>query len=211
MGNKESHIGSAPESTEETIDDSTYPGSTSFTHSPYDPKPDAITPSIPGLPPISPIMPYHFDTQSIPKVPQYVFEIDTNKSRPFTQRLTYTTGTGYILGLSTGGIWGLGEGIVTIRKLQEASGKVKITALLNSVTRRGPFIANNFGIVTMYFAISEQIFRRVRSESDQKNKLLAAISAGILWKCTKSVRATVLAAIFGGTIAGSYILIDKNV
>ena len=153
---------------------------------------------------ISPILPYHFDTQIIPSHPEFLFQIDTSRSRPFTLRLTYITGSGYLAGLAFGGMWGITEGFITIFKHRETSRKVNLTAMLNSITRRGPFFSNTLGIITMYFAFSEQIFRKVRNKEDNVNKIIAAIAAGSLWRCTKSLRAVTLAGVIGGTIVGSY-------
>ncbi|KAI6658358.1 Mitochondrial import inner membrane translocase subunit tim23-like [Oopsacas minuta] len=160
---------------------------------------------------VSPIMPYHFNTNIIPSKPEYIFQLDTSRSRPFTLRLTYITGSGYITGLALGGSWGIVEGCIALFRLQDASRKVRITAMLNSITRRGPLFGNNLGILSMYFAFSEQIIRRFRNNQDNLNKVFAAIFAGTLWRCTKSLRATVIAGFFGGIVVGCYHLFDDSI
>ena len=157
---------------------------------------------------LSPIEPYHFNTDMVPSRPEFVFQMDTSRSRPFTLRLTYITGAGYLTGLTIGGSWGVFEGFNSILLMQESSRKVKFTALLNSITRRGPFLGNNLGILSMYFAFSEQVFRKFRNKEDKLNKMLAAVSAGCLWRSTKSFRAIIFAGIMGGTIVGSYYIFD---
>ena len=158
------------------------------------------------LSPISPILPYHFNTHRIPSHPEYLFQIDTSKSRPFTLRLTYITGSGYLTGLAFGGLWGIAEGFFTILKLREASRKVNLTAMLNSITRRGPFFGNTLGILSMYFAMSEQILRKLRNREDNINKIVAGFTAGAIWRCSKSLRALTLAGAIGGSLVGSYYL-----
>ena len=157
---------------------------------------------------ISPILPYHFNAHIIPTQPEFLFQIDTSRSRPFTLRLTYITGSGYLTGLTCGGLWGLSEGFISIFKHRDTSRKVKITAMLNSITRRGPFFANTLGIITMYFAFSEQIFRKFRGKEDNFNKIIAAFTAGSLWKCTRSLRALTFGGLIGGTIVGSYYMFN---
>ena len=157
---------------------------------------------------LSPIKPYHFNTDIVPSRPEFVFQIDTSRSRPFTLRLTYITGAGYLTGLTIGGSWGLFEGLKSVLQMQEASRKVNFTALLNSITRRGPFLGNNLGILSMYFAFSEQMLRKFRNKEDKFNKILAAVSSGCLWRSTKSFRAATFAGIVGGTIAGTYFIFE---
>lgn len=157
---------------------------------------------------LSPIKPYHFSTDIVPSKPEFVFQIDTSRSRPFTLRLTYITGAGYLAGLTIGGSWGVFEGFKSIFQMQGAGRKVKFAAILNLITRRGPFLGNNLGILSMYFAFSEQMFRKFRDKEDRINKILAAVSSGSLWRSTKSLRATIFAGIIGGIFAGSYFIFD---
>ena len=49
------------------------------------------------------------------------------------------------LGLGIGGLWGLREGMN--KKLAAPVTRLRINAILNSVTRRGSFIGNSGGIL----------------------------------------------------------------
>lgn len=51
--------------------------------------------------------------------------------------------------LTIGGALGLAEGIRNIP--QGAPGKIRLNAMLNGVTRRGPFLGNSAGVVAMLY------------------------------------------------------------
>lgn len=49
------------------------------------------------------------------------------------------------LGLAIGGLWGLREG--SKRPIAASNARLRINAILNSVTRRGTFIGNSAGVL----------------------------------------------------------------
>ncbi|KAJ2036443.1 Mitochondrial import inner membrane translocase subunit tim23, partial [Coemansia sp. S16] len=65
-------------------------------------------------------------------------------SRGWSDDLCYGTGTMYILGLTSGGAWGFMEGL---RSQHGINFKLRVNSVLNSMTRRGPFVGNSLGIL----------------------------------------------------------------
>jgi import inner membrane translocase subunit TIM23 len=59
-------------------------------------------------------------------------------SRGWSDDLCYGTGVSYLAGLSMGGAWGLAEGLR--RTPASAPPKLRLNAVLNACTRRGPFL-----------------------------------------------------------------------
>ena len=50
-----------------------------------------------------------------------------------------------------GGVWGIGEGI---QRGVGLSPRLKATAIVNGMTRRGPFLSNNFAVLgNMYGSV----------------------------------------------------------
>ena len=47
-------------------------------------------------------------------------------------------------GMTVGGVWGVGEGI---QRGTGLSTRLRATAIVNGLTRRGPFLANNFAVL----------------------------------------------------------------
>lgn len=70
-------------------------------------------------------------------------------SRGFTDDLCYGTGITYLSALGIGGSLGLVEGLRRVPVT--APTKIKLNAILNGVTRRGPFLGNSAGVVAMMY------------------------------------------------------------
>lgn len=70
--------------------------------------------------------------------------------RTHTDKIMYGCGSFYLLGLTTGGMYGAG---LSIRYLPNNSFKVWRTMLLNHATRYGPKLGNAMGILCMYHVI----------------------------------------------------------
>ncbi|TIA89915.1 hypothetical protein E3P99_01813 [Wallemia hederae] len=66
-------------------------------------------------------------------------------SRGWSDDLCYGVGTTYVTGLGIGGLWGFREGMN--KKLAAPVTRLRINAILNSVTKRGSFIGNSGGIL----------------------------------------------------------------
>ncbi|KAF8423571.1 Tim17/Tim22/Tim23/Pmp24 family-domain-containing protein [Tirmania nivea] len=128
-------------------------------------------------------------------------------SRSFTDDLCYSTGTTYLLGLSTGGLWGFTEGL---RKTpRSAPSKIKLNAVLNHITRRGPFLGNNAGVLALAFTCLNAGIGKLRGEVDGANGVLAGVLAGALWKSTRGPRAMAVAGGLTGMVAGLWQVVGR--
>lgn len=70
-------------------------------------------------------------------------------SRGWSDDLCYGTGCTYLGALGVGGAWGMIEGLR--RTAPGAPPKIRLNAVLNAVTRRGPFLGNSAGVVAMVY------------------------------------------------------------
>lgn len=70
-------------------------------------------------------------------------------SRGWSDDLCYGTGVTYLSALALGGAWGMAEGLN--RSSHVTSPKLRLNAVLNAVTRRGPFLGNNAGVIAMVY------------------------------------------------------------
>ena len=80
------------------------------------------------------------------QAPEFIFPVEA-RSRSWNEIWFNRVGCGYFLGLSVGGVWGLKEGL-----FNPEGGKtyrMRANSLLNGLTRRGPFMANTLGVLSM--------------------------------------------------------------
>ncbi|KAJ2157524.1 Mitochondrial import inner membrane translocase subunit tim23 [Coemansia sp. RSA 552] len=122
-------------------------------------------------------------------------------SRGWSDDLCYGTGTMYILGLSTGGVWGLMEGM---RSQHSGSFKLRLNSVLNSMTRRGPFVGNSLGVVAMFYNSLNSIIGSYRGTRDQYNNLGAAALSGMLFKIGSGPRTSLISALICTGVVGTY-------
>lgn len=116
-------------------------------------------------------------------------------SRGFTDDLCYGTGTTYLAGLTIGCAWGLQEGL---RKSAGESPKLRLNSVLNSVTRRGPFLGNSAGVVAICYNCINSYIGYLRGKNDAANTIVAGALSGMLFKSTRGLRQM---AISGGIVA----------
>ncbi|KAI8853209.1 Tim17/Tim22/Tim23/Pmp24 family-domain-containing protein [Chytridium lagenaria] len=112
-------------------------------------------------------------------------------------KLNYGTGVAYLCGITMGGLYG------AIRGLQNAPGnsyKIRMNSLLNTATRYGPWAANSLGVLTIGWALTDNLFSSVRGVSDYYNHISAAFLTGVIFKSTAGLRPAMLA---GGLMAGA--------
>lgn len=68
-------------------------------------------------------------------------------SRGWSDDLCYGTGTTYLSGLALGGMLGVREGLVRPLGVQSPTARLRLNAVLNSVTRRASFLGNSAGVI----------------------------------------------------------------
>lgn len=122
-------------------------------------------------------------------------------SRGWGDDLCYGTGTMYLMGLSSGGAWGFIEGM---RSQYNKNFKLRLNSVLNSMTRRGPFVGNSLGILAMFYNSLNSAIGAHRGTRDQFNSLGAAAISGVLFKSASGPRASLISGIVCAGVVGTY-------
>ncbi|KAL4939612.1 hypothetical protein BDV06DRAFT_198493 [Aspergillus oleicola] len=118
-------------------------------------------------------------------------------SRGWSDDLCYGTGTTYITALAVGGAWGLAEGL---RKTPvTAPPKIRLNGVLNSITRRGPFLGNSAGVVAMVYNGLNSFAGYARGKHDAANSIAAGAVSGMVFKSTRGLKPMLIS---GGIVAG---------
>lgn len=123
-------------------------------------------------------------------------------SRGWSDDLSYGTGTTYLTALGIGGAWGLVEGLR--RSPASAPPKLKLNSVLNSVTRRGPFLGNSAGVVAMVYNGLNSTIGYARGKHDSANSVVAGALSGMLFKSTRGLRPMMISGGIVASIAGAW-------
>ncbi|GJJ73712.1 mitochondrial import inner membrane translocase subunit TIM23 [Entomortierella parvispora] len=107
-------------------------------------------------------------------------------SRGWSDDMTYGTGMAYISGLSLGGAYGFYEGL---RSSPSPALKVRLNTVLNSMTRRGPFIGNSAGVLALMYNGVNGAIGKARGTYDPFNSVAAGALTGAIFKSTSGLRA----------------------
>ncbi|MCJ1316716.1 Mitochondrial import inner membrane translocase subunit tim23 [Xylographa vitiligo] len=119
-------------------------------------------------------------------------------SRGWSDDLCYGTGVTYLGALSLGGAWGLTEGLN--RSPSNAPPKLRLNSVLNSVTRRGPFLGNSAGVIALVYNLVNSTIGHYRGRHDGVNSVVAGAVSGMLFKSTRGLRPMLIS---GGLVAGA--------
>ncbi|KAJ5083897.1 hypothetical protein NUU61_008476 [Penicillium alfredii] len=128
-------------------------------------------------------------------------------SRGWSDDLCYGAGTTYLAALTIGGAWGLAEGLN--KTPVTAPPKIRLNGVLNSVTRRGPFLGNSAGVVAMVYNCFNSSLGYARGKHDATNSILAGGLSGMLFKSTRGVKPMMISGGIVATIAGSWAVVRK--
>lgn len=123
-------------------------------------------------------------------------------SRGWSDDLCYGTGTTYLAALGTGAAWGLIEGINKIPP--SAPAKLRLNGVLNSITRRGPFLGNSAGVIAMCYNGFNSTLGYYRGKHDTANSIVAGGLSGMLFKSTRGVRPMLISGGVVASIAGAW-------
>jgi import inner membrane translocase subunit TIM23 len=129
-------------------------------------------------------------------------------SRGWSDDLCYGTGVTYLTALSIGGTWGLIEGLN--KTPASAPPKLRLNSVLNSVTRRGPFLGNSAGVVAMVYNGFNSIIGHYRGKHDSANSVVAGALSGMLFKSTRGLKPMVISGGIVATVAGIWAVRYKN-
>lgn len=120
-------------------------------------------------------------------------------SRGFTDDLCYGTGITYLTGLSLGGAWGLQEGL---RRSAGQPPRLRLNAVLNAVTRRGPFLGNSAGVIAIVYNCVNSLIGSLRGKHDAANTIMAGGVSGMVFKSTRGLRPMMVSGGMVASVAG---------
>ena len=123
-------------------------------------------------------------------------------SRGFSDDLCYGTGVTYITALTIGGAWGLTEGLN--RSPPDAPPRLRLNSVLNSVTRRGPFLGTSAGVIALVYNLVNSTIGHYRGKHDSVNSVLAGAVSGMLFKSTRGLRPMLISGGLGASAAGAW-------
>ncbi|KAL1847166.1 Mitochondrial import inner membrane translocase subunit tim23 [Paecilomyces lecythidis] len=121
-------------------------------------------------------------------------------SRGWTDDLCYGTGTTYLAALTIGGAWGLAEGLK--KTPATAPPKLRLNSVLNSITRRGPFLGNSAGVVAMVYNGINSSLGYARGKHDSANSIVAGALSGMVFKSTRGLKPMMISGGIVASIAG---------
>ena len=91
----------------------------------------------------------------------------------------------YLSGALIGGAWGLREGLTNP---EATTNRLRFNSVLNALTRRGPFVGNNAGILALMYNMNNGIISSVRGRDDSFNSIVAGGLTGMIFRATGEYR-----------------------
>lgn len=125
-------------------------------------------------------------------------------SRGWSDDLCYGTGITYVSALSVGGLWGLREGLM--RSPPSAPPKLRLNAVLNAVTRRGPFLGNSAAVIAMVYNGVNSTMAYYRGKHDAVNNVTAGALSGMVFKSTRGLKPMLTSGALVAAIAGAWVV-----
>lgn len=123
-------------------------------------------------------------------------------SRGWSDDLCYGTGVTYLSALTIGGTWGLIEGLNRVPA--SAPPKLRINGILNSITRRGPFLGNSAGVVAMCYNGINSTIGHYRGKHDAANSVVAGALSGMIFKSTRGIKPMMISGSIVAGVAGAW-------
>lgn len=123
-------------------------------------------------------------------------------SRGWSDDLCYGTGVTYLSALTIGGAWGLIEGLN--RTPASAPPKLRLNSVLNSVTRRGPFLGNSAGVIAMVYNGINSTIGYYRGKHDTANSIVAGALSGMIFKSTRGLKPMLISGGIVASMAGTW-------
>ncbi|KAL2752775.1 hypothetical protein ACRALDRAFT_1077904 [Sodiomyces alcalophilus JCM 7366] len=125
-------------------------------------------------------------------------------SRGFTDDLCYGTGISYLSALGIGGALGMREGLS--RSVGQPP-KLRLNAVLNGMTRRGPFLGNSAGVIAITYNCINSAISHFRGKHDAASTIAAGGLSGMLFKSTKGLRPMLISGGIVATVAGAWAVV----
>merc|ERR1712194_648586 len=98
--------------------------------------------------------------------------------RQWGEKITYSMGATYGLGLMCGGTYGCLMGL----RQGGRTPKLMVNSVLNGAASRGPWMANQGAVMTLFYVAGNQLLGWVRGEDDWINASAAGGFSGLLYK-----------------------------
>eukprot|EP01134_Creolimax_fragrantissima_P006007 CFRG6007T1 len=138
----------------------------------------------------------------------FLFDDDANKkSRSWGETIFYATGTSYLCGQVVGSAWGVVEGL---RNADAVTSRLRVNSVLNSITRRGPFMGNFAAVLALMYTIIDGSVVKIRGGTDDVvNTVGSGAAAGALFRATAGGRAVGLGALVGAGVAGAAVALRQ--
>lgn len=109
-------------------------------------------------------------------------------------------GIEYLIGLGLGGLLGFQHGIRTLPP--NSPGKVQLNHILNNITKRGPFLGNNAGVLALTYNIIDSSLDGVRGKHDDVNSVVAGALAGALFRSSRGLKPMAYSSVLMAGAAG---------
>ena len=116
--------------------------------------------------------------------------------RQFGEKMTYSLGLSYGLGILAGGSYGVAHGL----SKGGATTKLRVNAVLNSCSTKGPALANQAAILTMFYVGFNNFFGWIRGEEDMYNAAAAGAIAGALYKSSSGMKSIARHSLLSGAV-----------
>lgn len=123
-------------------------------------------------------------------------------SRSWSDDLCYGTGAVYLLGLGFGGLSGFLQGIKSIPP--NASFKLQTNTILNSITKRGPFLGNSAGVLALTYNLIDSSLDSIRGVHDDINSVAAGALSGAIFKSSAGIKHMGYSTILMAGAAGAW-------
>ena len=123
-------------------------------------------------------------------------------SRGWSDDLCYGTGVTYLSALCLGGANGMIEGLR--RSPMNAPPRLKLNAVLNNVTKTGPFWGNSAGVLAMVYNGVNSTIGYYRGRHDSFNSITAGAISGAVFKSTKGFRPMLISGVLVASAAGGW-------
>jgi len=123
-------------------------------------------------------------------------------SRGWSDDLCYGTGVTYLTALTIGGTWGLIEGLN--KTPASAPPKLRLNSVLNSITRRGPFLGNSAGVIAMVYNGVNSTIGYYRGRHDAANSIVAGALSGMIFKSTRGLKPMLISGGLVASVAGTW-------
>lgn len=130
-------------------------------------------------------------------------------SRGWTDDLCYGTGAVYLIGLGLGGSYGFFEGLNNIPA--NSPGKLQLNTVLNHITRRGPFMGNNMGVLALTYNLINSSIDSFRGKHDTPGSVAAGALTGALFKSSRGLKAMGYSSVMMAAAAATWCGVKKSV